>query len=114
MENQNTLQVPKEIKKWNWGAFMFNIFWGLGNGSYLPLLCFIPVFNLVWMFVCGAKGNQWAWKKGNYTDVETFLAVQKTWNKAGLWSFILSILFMILYFVAIFALSVSLASTMTY
>lgn len=76
--------IPEEIKGWNWGAFAFNIFWGIGNKSYLPLLCLIPFFNLVWIFVCGAKGNEWAWQNGEYTSVEEFKAVQATWKRAGL------------------------------
>ncbi|MCX2455214.1 ribonuclease G [Lacticaseibacillus nasuensis] len=83
------MNTPEEIKHWNWGAFMFNWIWGIGNKSYLPLLCLIPVFNLVWVFFCGAKGNEWAWEKGDYKDVETFMAVQKTWNRAGLVQFII-------------------------
>ena len=72
-----------DINKWNWGAFMYNIWWGIGNKSYLPLLCLIPLFNIVWIFVCGAKGNEWAWNAGNYRDPATFNAVQATWNRAG-------------------------------
>lgn len=85
--------VPQEIKHWNWGAFMFNIMWGIGNKSYLPLLCFIPYFNIIWMFVCGAKGNEWAWKSNNYgpEDVEKFLAIQDTWNRGGIAKFIIGI-----------------------
>lgn len=36
---------------------MMNIMWGIGNKSYLTLLCLIPLFNIIWIFVCGAKGN---------------------------------------------------------
>ncbi|KMT22552.1 hypothetical protein [Clostridium cylindrosporum] len=100
MENTNYVQsnvVPNEVKGWNWGAFYFNIWWGIGNKSYLPLLCLIPFFNVIWIFVCGAKGNSWAWKTGEFKDVETFLAVQKTWNRAGLVGFIISVVFLVLY-----------------
>ena len=48
-------EVPAEIKKWNWGAFMMNIMWGIGNKSYLTLLCLIPLFNIVWIFICERK-----------------------------------------------------------
>lgn len=99
--------VPAEVKKWNWGALQFNIMWGIGNKCYLPLLCLIPLFNIVWVFVCGAKGNEWAWKKGNYTDVETFLAVQSTWNRAGIVGFIILMVFLVLY-LAMFMLMSSL------
>lgn len=87
-----------EIKGWNWGAFAYNWMWGIGNKTYLPLLCLIPVFNLVWMFVCGAKGNEWAWRDGDYKDVETFKAVQRTWNRAGVVQFIIVIVSLALYF----------------
>jgi len=102
---ENGKQIPDEVKGWNWGAFMFNIFWGIGNKSYLPLLVLIPIFNLVWFFVVGFKGNGWAWQKGNYTDIETFKAVQKTWNRAGLVFFILWIIGLLAYFafIALFA-----------
>ncbi|KRN77518.1 hypothetical protein [Weissella minor] len=95
---ENGKIVPAEVKGWNWGAFMFNIIWGIGNKSYLPLLCLIPFFNLIWMFVVGFKGNEWAWQKGNYQDVATFKAVQTTWNRAGFVAFILTIIMFIISF----------------
>ncbi|MGL5901015.1 MAG: ribonuclease G, partial [Lactobacillaceae bacterium] len=63
--------------------------------------CLIPLFNVVWIFVCGFKGNEWAWQKGDYKDVETFKAVQSTWNRAGLVNFIISIAFLTIYFIFI-------------
>ncbi|MBC8580583.1 ribonuclease G [Lachnospiraceae bacterium NSJ-12] len=93
--------VPSEVKKWNWGAFTFNIFWGIGNKTYLPLLCLIPYFNLIWIFVCGFKGNEWAWKSGNYSvnDIEKFLMIQNTWNRGGLAKFIIGLIGTILIFI---------------
>lgn len=88
----NNNVVPEEVKGWNWGAFMYSVFWGFGNKTYLPLLTLVPVFGLIWVFVVGVKGNEWAWKNGNYTDVATFRAVQETWNRGGLVMFILVLL----------------------
>ena len=99
-KNSNN-NIPQSVKGWNWGAFMYNIWWGIGNKTYLPLLCLIPIFNIVWIFVVGFKGNEWAWQKGDYKDVETFRAVQNTWDKAGLVSFIVNVLFVILYIIFI-------------
>ena len=31
------------------------------------------------MFVCGFKGNEWAWKNKNWASVEEFQRVQKKW-----------------------------------
>jgi len=89
--------VPDEVKGWNWGAFMYNIFWGIGNKTYLPLLMLIPIFNIVWIFVVGFKGNEWAWRKGDYQDVATFKAVQATWSRAGFVQFLIGLIFFLLY-----------------
>ena len=102
---------PREVKKWNWGAFMFNIMWGIGNRSYLPLLCLIPVFNIVWVFVCGAKGNEWAWKNGEYSSVDEFKKVQDTWNRAGLASFVLMIVGIFLYIFIFMSIFTSITQT---
>lgn len=99
---ENGKLVPDEVKGWNWGAFMFSYIWGIANKTYLPLLVLIPFFNIVWVFIVGFKGNGWAWQKGDYKDVETFKAVQSTWNRAGIVQFILTIAIFVLYF-ALFA-----------
>ncbi|WP_425483280.1 ribonuclease G [Lentilactobacillus kribbianus] len=92
-------ETPQEIKGWNWGAFMFNWIWGIGNHTYLPLLSLIPVVNIIWVFITGFKGNEWAWQKGEYESVAEFKKVQETWNRAGLVQFIISIIAIILYFI---------------
>lgn len=69
----------KEIKKWNWGAFWLPWIWGIANKSYLALFAFIPYFNIIWQFVCGYKGNEWAWKNKNWESIETFHKLQKKW-----------------------------------
>lgn len=92
-------ETPKEVRGWNWGAFMFNWIWGIGNKTYLPLLNLIPLVNIVWIFVTGFKGNEWAWQKSDYEDVETFKKVQESWNRAGLVQFIVYIIVLVLYFI---------------
>jgi hypothetical protein len=117
--NPYTGEVPREIKKWNWGAFALGIFWGIGNHAYLTLLpiafsvvnlilqslisdgsgaisVLFSLATLVWLFVCGARGNQWAWKSGEFKDVETFLAVQRTWNRAGIVAFVFAIIVVVI------------------
>lgn len=89
-------EVPYEIRGWNWGAFLLNWIWGLGNSSYLALLCLIPVVNIVMIFVCGAKGNEWAWKNKRWESISHFKRVQKNWTTAGLIVLGVSILLYIL------------------
>lgn len=104
--------VPFEIKHWNWGAFMFNILWGIGNKAYLPLLTLIPFFGFIWAFVCGAKGNEWAWKAGEYKSAEEFNMVQSTWNRAGLVYFIIALVSTALMFLCWASIGASMYSMM--
>ncbi len=76
--------VPPEIRGWNWGAFLLNFAWGIGNRTYLALLMFVPLVNFVMPFVLGAKGSEWAWRNRAWRDVEHFKAVQRKWAWAGL------------------------------
>ncbi|KAA3656955.1 MAG: serine/threonine protein kinase [Chloroflexi bacterium] len=91
--------VPQEAQGWHWGAFLLNWIWGLGNNSYIALLCLIPYVNLVMVFVVGAKGKEWAWRNKQWDSIEHFTSTQKKWTKwgAGIWiaSFILSFLIII-------------------
>ncbi|WP_225422777.1 hypothetical protein, partial [Lactiplantibacillus garii] len=75
--------VPADIKGWNWGAFRYTWIWGIANKTYWPLLTLIPVFGLGWAFVVGFKGNEWAWTTYQ-GDLNTFKAIQSTWNRAGI------------------------------
>ena len=49
--------VPPELKGWNWGAFLLNWIWGIGNSTYIALLMFVPFVNIVMFFMLGAKGH---------------------------------------------------------
>lgn len=91
---------------------MFNIAWGVGNKTYLPLLCLIPIINIIWPFICGFKGNEWAWVSGSFTtsEIEKFQAIQKTWNRSGLVWFILVIASMVLFFISIMSIIFILAN----
>jgi len=71
--------VPPEINRWNWGAFLLNWIWGIGNQTYIALLALIPGFGFIWMLVLGAKGSAWAWRNGRWDSVEHFKRVQRKW-----------------------------------
>jgi Tfp pilus assembly protein PilE len=75
--------LPTEARGWCWGGFLLTWIWAIGNKTWIGLLGLIPILNLVMMFVLGAKGREWAWKNGQWRDVEHFNAVQKKWTIAG-------------------------------
>ena len=112
-QNGYSNREPENLNKFNWGAFMLNMIWGIGNKSYLTFLCLVPVLNVVWVFVCGFKGNQWAWDSGCFKTAEEFEATQATWNRAGIAYFVLMIVFFVLYFIFLGSLVALVASTMT-
>ena len=51
--------IPAEIDRWNWGAFLLNWIWGIGNNTYIALLALIPGVSFIMLFVLGAKGSAW-------------------------------------------------------
>jgi Cytochrome oxidase complex assembly protein 1 len=71
--------IPPEIDRWNWGAFLLNWIWGVGNNTFIALLTLIPIVGLVMLFVLGAKGSRWAWRNGRWDSVEHFKRVQRLW-----------------------------------
>jgi hypothetical protein len=75
--------IPEEIKGWNWGAFWFTWIWGLFNRSYVALLVFIPILNLIVSFYLGAKGNELAWRNRIWESTEEFFSEQRLWSIAG-------------------------------
>jgi hypothetical protein len=71
--------IPPELDRWNWGAFLLNWIWGVGNNTYIALLTFVPFVGIVMPFVLGAKGSRWAWRNGRWDNVEHFKRVQRLW-----------------------------------
>ena len=75
--------IPPEADRWNWGAFLLNWIWGLGNNTWIALLALVPFVGFVMMFVLGAKGSAWAWQNARWQSVEHFRRVQRYWAIAG-------------------------------
>ncbi len=75
--------LPQELQRWNWGAFLLNWIWGIGNNTWLALLCFIPVVGMVMAVALGLKGNEWAWQNKTWPSVAEFKRVQRIWAIAG-------------------------------
>lgn len=76
--------IPPHLNRWNWGAFLLNWIWGIGNSTYIALLMFVPFVNIVMIFVLGAKGSRWAWKNRVWADEAHFVRTQRNWAWAGL------------------------------
>jgi hypothetical protein len=78
-------ELPPELERWrwNWGAFLLNWIWGIGNNTYVALLTLVPPLFLIMPFVLGAKGNRWAWRNGRWDNVAHFRRVQRNWAIAG-------------------------------
>lgn len=73
-------EIPAEIDRWNWGAFLLNWIWGVGNNTFIALLTLIPGVGFVMIFVLGAKGSRWAWRNGRWDSVAHFKRVQRQWT----------------------------------
>ena len=43
--------VPREIIRWNWGAFFLNWIWGIRNKTYIAFFCILPIVGFVMMIV---------------------------------------------------------------
>jgi hypothetical protein len=97
-------QVPPEIRRWNWGAFLLSWIWGIGNSAWLALLVFVPVFGFVWWFVVGAKGSEWAWRARRWESVAQFRAVQRRWAAWGVVALLAGIAFTALFVFGVFSL----------
>ena len=99
-------EFPAELDRWNWGAFLLNWIWGIGNNVFVALLVFVPLLGLVMPFVLGAKGSRWAWRNGRWDSVDHFKRVQRAWAK---WAVIiycaLAVLFAAIFGGAFYALS---------
>lgn len=99
MQQETTLvtekEIPAGVKGWNWGAFFFSWFWGLCNNTYIALLCFVPIVNFVMPFVLGVKGNEWAWKNGEWQSVAYFRKIQRNWGIGALITIVVSIFLII-------------------
>lgn len=86
--------LPKEIERWNWGAFFLSAIWCIRHRVWSGLfLCLVPFIGAFAPFILGAKGNKKAWKKTSYSSAESFLREQRYWAIAGVSLWTLSILF---------------------
>ena len=87
-------EIPPELDRWNWGAFLLNWIWGIGNNTYIALLTLIPFVGFVMPFVLGAKGSRWAWRNGRWDGVEHFRRVQRQW---AIWGAVILVVLLVIF-----------------
>ncbi|MGB6118537.1 MAG: cytochrome c oxidase assembly factor Coa1 family protein [Mesorhizobium sp.] len=80
----NPTELPRELDRWNWGAFFLNWIWGIGNSTPIALLALIPGLNVIMMIVLGMRGSRWAWRNRYWPDTAHFARTQRKWAIAGL------------------------------
>ena len=100
--------LPYDYKKeFNWGAFFGTWIWGLFNKSYIPLfelLLWLTPLGFYFQLYCGLKGNEWAFKNKNCTDVDAFNKSQQTHTLV--FTLLSLVVLPFLYFLLVFALIV--------
>lgn len=112
----SSLQIDREVDKWNWGAFYFGWIWGIFNKVYVSLVQLVtnilafglsliglgiiaPIFALaslgvgIWL---GVKGSRMAWNNGAYRNLEHFRNTRHNWNIAAAIVFGISVLLVII------------------
>ena len=78
------------------GSLFLTWIWGIFNNSFIAFLVLVPFLSIVWCFVCGYKGNEWAWNNKEWKSVEHFHKAQKKWARAGIIVFIITLVLPIL------------------
>lgn len=73
------ISIPKEIKGWSWGGFLWGWIWAIGNKTWIGLLALVPYIGLIMNIILGVHGKEWAWKNKHWDNVEHFKRVQKNW-----------------------------------
>lgn len=87
-ENQNDY-ISDEINCWNWGAFFWNWIWLIPiNPTFAIIMCFANMFTcglstIILAFYLGIKGNEMAWERKKYRNIEEFQEEQKKWTLTG-------------------------------
>ena len=92
-EKQKPVKIgePSIVNKWNWGAFLLGWIWAIGNGVWWGVVGLIPYAGFIVNIILGATGNRSAWEKYE-GSAESFEAKQRTWTKAGVIIFIITLI----------------------
>lgn len=101
--------LPPELKKFNWGTFLWGWIWCIGNRVWwalavsLLLSLFVGPFVLIFNVYLGFLGNELAWKAKVWSSPEHFQEVQHKWAKWGVVFLVAWLVLWVLIVVAILA-----------
>ena len=105
-----TGELPYDYRKeFNWGAFWGTWIWGLINKTYIPLfelLLWWTPLGFYFQLYCGLKGNEWAYKNKNCTDIAAFNKSQE--GQSAIFTVLSLVIFPILYFIIFMVLIIAL------
>jgi len=113
----SSIQIERELSRWNWGAFYFGWIWGVFNKVYVSLVQLVisilsfavtvmgmgiiaPIFWLInigisiWL---GVKGSKMAWDNGAFRNLEHFRSSRHNWNVAAAIVFAVGVLLLIIF-----------------
>jgi hypothetical protein len=100
--------VPEEVKGLNWGAFLLNWVWAIGNRVWIGLLgLFVPIVPFVAVYLL-IKGNELAWNgPRQWESVEQFKVVQSTWQRWAVGVLLLTIAVVLAWMGYVFFLTIA-------
>lgn len=89
----------RQLKKWNWAAFLLAPLWTLANRlDKWTLLWFIPVVNIFVIFYLGFNGNKIAFEKSAIMSVDDYMVFQRHWSRWGIRMFWISLTLSVIFF----------------
>lgn len=75
----------EDLGKWNWGGFLLNWVWSMGNSVWWGLLALLPGINFIVSIILGIRGTRDAWEaKRSSMTAQQFKESQRKWTIAGL------------------------------
>jgi hypothetical protein len=94
--------IPAEVTgRWNWGGFLLSIFWPWWSANTTLKWITVAAILLSWFtaglsalalaIYFGISGNRIAARDRRFSSTEQFIAVQRTWAKAGVIVLVVSV-----------------------
>lgn len=96
---------PRNITKFNWGAFLAWHLWGFANGQSLIAILgwilsfFSNIFPLIWLIYLGISiylgfnGNRMSWEGKTWDSIDAFEKSQRRWTIFGMIMLFASIIY---------------------